>query len=241
VYVLLDVSRSMDATDLPPSRLEQAKFAIRQLADTLGSDRFGLILFASQPFVLAPLTNDHVAFGQLLYEVHTSMAATGGTDLCAAIALATRKFMADPSTAQSAKVLVLVSDGEDFGQCNPLILSQLRTIGITLITVGVGTESGSPIRAGRDFVRDEQGLVARSRLNREFLRRLATDGQGSYHEADPDNRYLDGLTLALRQVQGRTINQRRIAVSTNKYYYFLLAALVLVAVDMVAVVRALRL
>ncbi len=241
VYVLLDVSRSMDATDMSPSRLERAKFTIRQLADTLQGDRFGLILFATKPFVLTPLTNDHQAFNQLLDGIHTDMVPTTGTDLCAAIALASRKFLTDPSAEQNAKALVLVSDGEDFGLCSPLVLNQLRTVGINLFTVGIGTELGSPIREGRDFIRDDQGLIARSRLNREFLRRLARDGQGSYHEADADNRHIDGLTAALRQMQGRTINQQQIAVSTNKFYYFLLAALLFIAVDLVSVVRTFRL
>ncbi len=241
VYVLLDVSRSMDATDVAPSRLEQAKFTIRQLADTLVSDRFGLILFTNQPFVLTPLTNDHQAFNQLLAEVQTNLTPATGTDLCAAINLANRKFTADPSTEQNAKVIILLSDGEDFGICNSLLLKELRALGVTLMTVGVGTELGSPIRQGRDFVRDEQGLIVRSRLNRTFLRQLARDGQGSYHDVETDSRHMDGLLAALRQLQGRTINQRQVAVSTNKFYYFLLAALLLLAVDLVAVVRTFQL
>lgn len=241
IYLVLDVSRSMDAADIAPTRLERIKYDIQQLTDTLAADRFGLILFAKGAFVLSPLTADHDALNRFVRDVRTDFAPGSGTDLCPALEMARQKLITDASARQSAKAVVLFSDGEDFGNCDRSVLGRLRTYAIPLFTVGVGTEAGSPIRRGRNFIRDEQRQIVKTRLDRETLRGLARDGRGQYIEATPNAPYLNQLTDALRSVQGRTIDQRRIGVSTNKYYYFLLAALALLAIDVIVAVRTFRL
>lgn len=241
VFLVVDVSRSMDAGDVAPSRLERVKYDVQQLGDTLAADRFGLILTASESFVLSPLTADHDALKQFTRDIRTSAAPVSGTDLCTAIELARQKLLTDPSTRQRAKAIVLFSDGENFGPCDRAGLVRLRTFGIPLITVGVGTEAGASIRAGRDFVRDDDQQIVRSRLNRSFLQGLARDGRGQYVEADANGRYMNELVGAIRSMPGRVVDQQRIAVSTNKYYYFLLVALGLMALDLIVTVRAFRL
>lgn len=241
VFLVVDVSRSMDAEDVAPSRLERVKYDVQQLGDTLAADRFGLILTASESFVLSPLTADHDALTQFTRDIRTSATPGSGTDLCTAIELARQKLLTDPSTRQHAKAIVLFSDGENFGPCDRAGLVRLRTFGIPLITVGVGTETGASIRVGRDFVRDDDQQIVRSRLNRSFLQGLARDGRGQYVEADANGRYVGELVGLIRSMPGRVVDQQRIAVSTNKYYYFVLAALGLLALDLIVTVRAFRL
>ncbi|MCK8492875.1 VWA domain-containing protein [Spirosoma sp. RP8] len=241
VYLLIDVSRSMDATDAVPSRLERVKYDIQQLCDTLATDRFGLILASNESFVLSPLTADHDAIKRFVRDIRTNKANAGGTDLCTAIELARQKFLTDSSTRLNAKALVLFSDGENFGSCNRTELSSLQTAGLPLITVGVGTETGSSIREGRDFIRDESQQIVRSQLNRGFLQELARDGHGHYIEADANGQYLRELASTLLAQQGVRFDQNSVAASTNKYYYFLIAALVLLAFDLVITVRTFRL
>lgn len=241
VFLLVDVSHSMDAGDIVPTRLERVKYDIQQLCDTLGADRFGLILTASESFVLSPLTTDHDALKQFIRDVHTSVSSTGGTSLCDALELAHRKFITDSSTYQSTKAIVLFSDGENFGPCDRSGLLRLRTLGVPIVTVGVGTETGASIREGRDFIRDDDRRIVRSRLNRSFLQGLARDTRGEYIEADASGRYLGQLVGVMRSLQGQVLNQQRLAVSTNKYYYFVLAALVSLALDLVITIRTFRL
>ncbi len=241
IYLLLDISRSMDATDVPPSRLERAKFDMQQLTDTLAANRFGLILFSTEAFVLSPLTADHDALNRFVRDARTTLTPRPGTNICAAIDLARQKLLADPSTRKSARAIVLFSDGEDLATCNRAVLAQLRAYDIPLITVGIGSESGSPIRRGTDFVRDEAGQIVRSRLNRNFLRNLARDGRGQYVEGMPTTPYVHELTGIIRTLRGRTIDQRRVAVTTNKYHYFLLVALFLIIGDVLIAVRTFRL
>ena len=100
-FLIVDISRSMDAGDVVPTRLERVKYDIQQLCDTLPADRFGLILASSESFVLSPLTADQDAIKQFMREVHTSISPTGGTDFCSAIDLARQKLLTDPSTHQS--------------------------------------------------------------------------------------------------------------------------------------------
>ena len=240
-FLLVDISRSMDAGDVVPTRLERVKYDIQQLCDTLPADRFGLIMATQESFVLSPLTADHDALKQLMREVHTSASLTGGTDLCNAIELARQKLLTDSSTYQRVRAIVLFSDGENFGPCERSELARLRSFGLPLITVGVGTETGASIKMGRDFVRDDNHQIVRSRLNRSFLQELARDGRGQYIEADPGGLYVNELAGFLRSLKGRVIDQQRVAVSTNKYYYFLIAALVFMALDLIVTIRTFRL
>ncbi|MVM35149.1 VWA domain-containing protein [Spirosoma sp. HMF4905] len=240
-FLIVDISRSMDANDVVPTRLERVKYDIQQLCDTLPSGRFGLILASSESFILSPLTADQDALNQFLREVHSNITPTGGTDLCSAIELAYQKLITDSSTHQSVRSIVLFSDGENFAPCERTTLTRLRAQGIPLITVGVGTEAGSSIRKGHDFVRDEDHQIVRSRLNRPFLQDLARDGRGQYIEADANNRYVNELADILRSLKGGIINQHHITVSTNKYYYFLLAALGLIVIDLILTIRTFRL
>ncbi|UFH51965.1 vWA domain-containing protein [Spirosoma sp. KNUC1025] len=239
-FLIVDISRSMDAGDVVPTRLERIKYDIQQLCDTLPTERFGLILASSESFVLSPLTSDHYALKQFVREVHTSVSPTGGTELCGAIELARQKILTDPSTQRRVKAIVLFSDGENFGNCERSLLSRLRLEGVPLITVGVGTEAGASIREGRSFVRDNDRQIVRSRLNRPFLQKLARDGRGQYVETDGNGTYINELASILRGLKGRGISQNHIAVSTNKYFYFLLAALVLISLDVIITIRTFR-
>lgn len=237
VFVVLDVSRSMDATDVAPTRLERAKFAMGQLLDSLSTDRFGLILVSDDAFLLSPLTTDRAALGQLLRAVQTE--PTGGSSLCTALELAHQKLLADSSAQRRTQAVVLVSDGENFGPCAPVILTQLNQYGTALMAVGMGTEAGGPIREGRGYLTDEQGQIAYTRLHRDWLRTLVRNAPGHYF--DGTDGVADQVATALRSLPGRTIDQRRQAVSTNKYYYFLGVALVLIALDVLVTVRTFRL
>ncbi len=241
VFLIIDVSRSMDAVDVVPTRLERTKYDVQQLCDSLPADRFGLILTASESFLLLPLTADHDALKQVARDVRTSDALTGGTDLCSALELARQKLLSDSSTRRRTRAIVLFSDGENFGPCDRAGLLRLRTAGIPLITVGVGTEAGASIRTGRDFIRDDDRQIVRSRLNRSFLQGLARDSQGQYVDVSASRRYVDELAGVLRSLKGRVVDQQRMAVSTNKYYYFVWIALVLMALDLIVTVRTFRL
>ncbi|WP_229201679.1 vWA domain-containing protein [Arsenicibacter rosenii] len=239
--MLVDVSKSMDASDISPTRLERIKYDIRQLTDSLAADRFGLMAVADESFVLSPLTADHDAVKRFTLDLQTNVSPVGGTNLCIALDGALQKFTGDRSTRQSSKAIVLFSDGENFGPCSQNMVRRLKAFGITLFTVGVGTEGGSTIRQGNDFVRDNRGQIVRTRLDRSFLQRLVSATNGKYIEADANSAYLTELAGQLRTLRGQVVDQQRVAVTTNKYYYFLAAALALIIFDLLFTLRTFRL
>ena len=240
-FLILDISRSMDANDVVPTRMERIKYDIQRLYDTLPAYRFGMVLAGSEPLLLSPLTTDQDALSQFIREVRTDINPMGGSNLCAAIQFAHQKLLADPTTRQHVRAIVLISDGENANPCDQNMLSPLRLQNIPLITVGVGTETGSSIRKGNDFVRDDDRQIVRTRLNRPFLQDLARDGRGQFIESDANGRYVNELADLLRSLRGGVLDQQRVAVSTNKYYYFLLAALGLVVFDLLITIRTFRL
>lgn len=241
VFLLVDISRSMDASDIAPSRLEHVKYAIQQLSDSLTSDRFGLVAVADEAFILAPLTTDHDAIKRVTQDLQSSRGQNAGTNLCASLELALQKLFSDPTTRKSTKAIVLFSDGENFGFCNSFVFNKLRTNGISLFTIGIGTTAGSTIRKGSDFVRDEQQQIVRSRLNRIFLQGIARSAQGKYFEADAESKYINDLISSLRSLRSRSVDQQRVAIAGNKYYYFLRTALLLIVFDLLITVRTFRL
>lgn len=241
LFILLDISRSMDATDVVPTRLERIKFDLRQLTDSLPGDRFGLIGVADEPFLLTPLTNDHSALQQTAQALGTNFSASGGTNLCGAVELARQKLLSDPSARQAAKGIILFSDGENTNACDLSITASLRSYHIALMTVGVGTQTGSIIRKGNDFIRDNNGQIVRSRLDAAFLTGLSKQTNGRYVQADPNGRYLDELIQTLRGLRSAVTDESQVAVATNKYYYFLIGAIVLLALDLIVTVRTFRL
>ncbi|AQG78619.1 vWA domain-containing protein [Spirosoma montaniterrae] len=241
VFIVIDVSRSMDANDVVPTRLERVKFDVQQLCDSLPADRFGIILAADEPLLLSPLTNDHDALRQVIRDIRTNVLPGGGALICNALELAQQKLLTTPSIRRNAQAILLFSDGETNETCAQSTLNQLRRNSLSLITVGVGTEGGASIRAGRDFVRDADRQIVRSRLNRTFLQNLVRNGQGQYLEADVNEHFADQLITAVLSLKGSVADQRRAAVLSNKYYYFLLAALLLISLDIIIRLRTFRL
>lgn len=241
IFLVVDVSRSMDAADVTPSRLERVKFDIQQLADTLPNSRFGIILSAAEASVMLPLTSDHAALKQLVQAIRTDEPAYGGTNLCAALGVAQQKFLLDSSGRHSARSVVVFSDGEDFGTCPPDVRLSFRKAGLTLSCVGVGTEIGAPIREPGGYIKDAAGQVVTTKLNRPYLQQLAKEGQGIYVEVRNAAPNLNELAAWLRSRPGSSVGQTGISLSTNKYSYFVWGALLLLSLDMLFTLRTFRL
>jgi Ca-activated chloride channel family protein len=163
----IDVSTSMNAEDVKPSRLEKAKFEISQMIRQLKGDRISLIVFAGSSHMYLPLTTDYEAARLFLDQIDTNMIPTQGTALSSALQTGLSAFTEDES---KYKVLVLVTDGEDHeGQAIDLA-SKASDRGMIIHTVGVGTESGSLIpvigkNGIRDYKRDNTGRLVTSILN----------------------------------------------------------------------------
>ncbi len=194
ILIALDVSRSMLANDVRPTRLAAAKEAIAGLLRRLQGERIGLIAFAGSAFLICPLTTDYDTFASVLDETVSDSLPLGGTSLAGALAEARRAFVA---TEAHRKVLVVISDGEDHGSDVAAGAMTLRGAGITVHSIVAGTAAGGPIQlSGGEFLKNRQGAVVRSRSRPESLQALAKAGGGSQFDLATDPKALERLYAA---------------------------------------------
>src|SRR6187399_2531737 len=145
IMICVDLSKSMDAFDIQPTRLEKLKYEMKRLVDAFSSDRIGIIIFSSEAFMQCPLTYDQNALNLFIETMNTSLVPASGTDFAPPLRMALTKMQDQegPSSQQKSKVIVLISDGEDFGEETNEIAKEIEDRDIKLFTLGVGTEKGS--------------------------------------------------------------------------------------------------
>jgi Ca-activated chloride channel family protein len=200
VIIALDVSRSMMAEDAPSNRLTSAKLAITRLLDRPSPDRYGLITFAGEAYLMAPVTQDHGAIERSLNGVTTGSISKPGTDLAAAIKLAQRSY---DETQRRGKALVLMSDGEQLQGDAVIAAREAAAKGIAIFSVGIGTTMGAKVPERQwgqlRFLKNEFGREVLSRLDEHMLQQVASAGHGFYAPLGPQG---DGLiAISERGVQ----------------------------------------
>lgn len=185
IMICVDLSKSMDAFDIQPTRLEKVKYEMKRIVDAFSSDRIGIIIFSSEAFMQCPLTYDQNALNLFIDTMNTGLVPSSGTDFSGPLRMALTKLANEedgPETQQKSKVIVLVSDGEDFGDETEEIVKEIEDGEIKLFTLGVGTEKGSPIMAGRGYKTDRQGNTVVSKINAGSLKSIADKTGGQYFE-----------------------------------------------------------
>ncbi|MGI4759848.1 MAG: VWA domain-containing protein [Janthinobacterium lividum] len=246
VWLLVDVSRSMDAADVAPTRLLRTQAMLGELAAAFPADRLGLIVFGSRAYVQCPLTYDLASLQLFINTLSTKLTAPAPTTLRAPLdLLLTRLAPAGASTAPPRAVAaVLVSDGEDFGENLEPVLRTLGRTGARIYTVGVGTAAGSPVPApgAKTSLRDAQGRPVISRLREGPLLQIAAQTGGQYVALNDRENGLPTLLTSLRNLPPAVgaAMARSVAVADNRYRYPLGAALVLLLLDSLLTVRVLR-
>ncbi|RZA17637.1 MAG: VWA domain-containing protein [Proteobacteria bacterium] len=178
IMVVLDLSRSMLATDVKPNRLEKAKRSIRDLLQTVKGDRIGLILFSGVAFIQCPLTYDKGTFDLFLDGSTIDLLPVQGTEIAAALALADKAFEQGSESGSRAKTVVLISDGENHGQNAIEGAKTLGEKGVRVFSLAMG-EGGSPIpdETG-SFMRDDRGQMVVSKPDLGGLTAIAKAGGG---------------------------------------------------------------
>ncbi len=224
LVIALDVSRSMLARDVFPSRLGRAKVDLLDLVRTLRGDRVGLLAFRGKAALLCPLTTDYGFFTQILDGVGIDSAPAGETNIGDALRKAFEAFGADPG---SHKAIVLISDGEDLAGELESAIEEARKQGVAIFTVGLGDPAGSPIPQSED--RREslkfEGQTVVSKLNHETLRRIAEATGGAYvpialAHADLGILYRDHLSRITAQEREESLQRTHI----ERFQFFLLPA-----------------
>lgn len=244
IYFLVDLSNSMNVKDVQPSRLEKVKYELKKIADAFNSDRIGLIIFSSEAFVQCPLTFDQNALNLFIETLSTSLVPSAGTDFAPPLETAIKRFKNSSdeggSNSNNARIVVLVSDGEDFGEETEDLADDLDKNGIKLFTLGIGTEEGGKVPSETGFKRDEDGKIVVSKLNAKALKKLASVTDGKYYEIS-DKRYdVNKLINDINKIEGVLRDVKTVDASANKYFYFLFAALILIVLDVLVTVKTIK-
>jgi Ca-activated chloride channel family protein len=239
IMLCVDLSKSMDAQDIQPTRLEKVKYEMKRIVEAFSSDRVGVIIFSSEAFMQCPLTYDQNALNLFIETMNSSLVPSNGTDFGPPLRMALDKLdnQEGPSTQQKSKVIVLISDGEDFGEETKEITKEIEDRGIKLFTLGVGTERGGQIMTGRGYKLDANGNPVVSKLNPAELKSLASKTDGQYFEINESKNDVSRLINTISKIEGQLRDARMIDVSANRYYFFLIAALALLIVDLLVNVK----
>jgi Ca-activated chloride channel family protein len=221
VVFVLDLSRSMNAEDVPPSRLGAAKRAVRELLERSPGDRVALVVFGGSAFLQVPLTLDRAAFELFLDAADTDDVSDPGTNLEEALRAAGGAF--GPDSERRYRVAVLLSDGEELEGEEEAALDDLRRAGVRVLALGVGTPQGAPIpvRAGSrlsGWHRDAAGEVVVSRLREDGLRRAAQATGGRYEPWD-GGAGAGRLAAELAGLEKREISSRALVGRAERFQW----------------------
>jgi Ca-activated chloride channel family protein len=228
VVVALDVSQSMLAEDVKPTRLDRAKLEIRDLTERLDGDEIGLVLFSGASFVQVPLTSDYLTALNYLDSADPSVISRPGTVIGEAIRTAMTAF---DDELNNQKVLIVMTDGED-RETDPLTTAQeAADANILIYTIGFGTPDGQPVPETNQYgevtgyKRDQNGEVVLSRLDETTLQSVAQTGNGKYYRATADGRELDSLLAEIDGLQRAQLQTRFETTYIERFQIFLVLAL----------------
>jgi Ca-activated chloride channel family protein len=222
VMIVLDVSKSMLAEDVRPSRLDKAKQFLERLLDKLPNDRVGLVLFAGRAYMQMPLSIDQGAAKMYVQEAGPDVVPTQGTVIAEALRMANGAFS---SKEHKYKAIILVSDGEDHDPDALKTARQLADDGVMINTIGVGTPDGTVIidPVTRETKKDQNGQIVISKLNETELSQLADATNGSYQLLNNIDDALITTTERLDGVEQKSLNDAEFTNFRSFFQWFLAA------------------
>jgi len=233
IMILVDVSPSMMVEDVKPSRLERARREILDFLKVVQGDRVGLVAFSGAAFTQCPLTLDYAAVQMFLNVLDPKLIPVPGTDLGAAVSTGLSAF---DFKAETDKVILLITDGEDNEGKGIEAAREAAEKGVKIFVFGIGNPTGGPIpsRDGKGgFKKDSEGKLILSKLDETSLRKIASLTGGSYVRAvagdlDLDVLYFEGIKS---RTKARTLKSGKIRVYEEQYAFFVLAAFLLLLLE----------
>lgn len=244
IAVVLDVSSSMDAEDVVPSRLAKAKHFLKAFSSRLSGDRMGLIAFAQSSFVACPLTTDLDYFSETVQAISTHTIQNQGTDIGTALQTAVKALErgslegSGPRPASEfSRVILLVSDGEDHEDLALSVASEIQRLGIKLLVFGVGTEKGGPIlirgpQGNQGYKRDRSGQVVVTTFKPDFLRKLSDRAGGKYWALSETEVEGEEALRDLGALERSNMAERKYTVYEERFQIPLFLACILLAAEL---------
>lgn len=230
MMVCLDVSNSMLAQDVAPSRMEKCKMMLETLIDKFSDDKFGLVIFAGDAYVQLPLTADGVSAKMFLSDVSPGMVQSQGTDVSRAIDIAANSFSQQKNIG---KAIVVITDGEDHEGGATDAAKSATGKGIHTYVLGVGSTRGTPIPIGQGNYLTSDGETVMTKLNEAMCKEIAVAGKGKYIHVDNTNIAQQRLENAMSNLARLDIETSQYAEHSEQFQAFALIALILLIVEII--------
>ncbi len=232
IVVCIDVSKSMDAQDIKPSRIERAKDQISLFIDQLKGDRIAIVAFAGRSFVQCPLTDDYGAAKLFLGLLDTETVPSYGTNIGGAIEMAMSLF----GEAEKHKVIVVVSDGEDLEEQAVSITEEAVKQGAIIYTLGIGSPEGSTIPIKEEsgnivYAKDDNGDIVFSKLDINTLSQIAKIGNGRFFPITPQQSEIFEIMKNINSIEKKKFDSKKFVRYKEQYKYFVIFALILLIIE----------
>ena len=227
--IAMDISNSMLAEDVVPSRLDRTKMMVENLVDNFTDDKIGLIVFAGDAFVQLPITSDYVSAKMFLSDIHPSLMATQGTDIATAINMATNSFTQQQGVG---KAIIVVTDGEDHEGGALEAAKDAKKKGMRVYVLGVGSPNGAPIPLGNgNYMKDRTGNTVMTKLNEEMCRQVAEAGGGGYIHVDNNSNAQQQLDNELSKLTKKEMQSTIYSDYDEQFQAFGIIALILLIIE----------
>ena len=236
IVLVVDVSNSMLAEDVEPSRMERTRYAISNLVKNMKEDGVGIVAFADESEVLLPVTSDYKMAQAKVKRLSPELIAAQGTDLGEAIETAMLSFSSNTHGGKS-RVIVVISDGEDHDENALNAAEKAKQMGIMICCIGIGTPEGKPLKIGGEFIEDEDGKMVLTKLNEELLQQIAETTEGIYTRSRNEDFGLEGIVERLNQVEASELTEITFVEYDEEYQWFLGAALLLLIAESIVLGR----
>ena len=228
--IAMDISNSMRAEDIVPSRLDRSKMMVENLVDHFSNDKIGLIVFAGDAFVQLPITSDHVSAKMFLSCIDPSLIATQGTDIAKAIDMATHSFTQEEGIG---KAIVVITDGEDHEGGAVESAKAAKDNGMRVYVLGVGSVNGAPIPipGTGDYMKDNTGNTVMSALNEDMCKQVAQAGGGAYIHVENNSAAQDQLDNELDKLSKKETTTTMYSEFDEQFQAFGVLALLLLILE----------
>jgi len=238
LFIALDVSKSMDAEDIQPSRLNRSKQAISKLIDRLGGDRIGIVVFAGNAYVQLPITTDYSAAKLFLSTINSDIVPSQGTAIGNAIELATQSF----DDEDHSKAIIVITDGENHENNAIEAAEAAKEKNITVHTIGMGLPDGAPIPIYENgkkngFKKDKNGNTVVTKLNDKMLSMIAAAGGGISVRANNTKAGLNAIFDEINRMEKKKFKTHVYADYEDRFQYFLAISILLLIIEIMLVNR----
>ncbi len=242
IVIALDVSNSMLAQDIKPSRLDRAKQSINRLIDDLENDRIGLVVFAGKAYTQLPITTDYAAAKLMLSTVSTDLVPVQGTSIGKAIEMSASQF----NVEKSGKAIIIITDGETHDEEALEKVNEAAEKGIRIYTIGLGLSEGAPIPVYNNgvmtgFKKDRSGSTIITRLDETMLQQIAEQGKGIYVRASNSQVGLNKIFDEIKRLEQNTYDVKSYSDYDDKFQYFIGIAMILIFINYIINERKSRL